>query len=521
MTVAWRWLVQCSMMIRGHGLSQTRTESPAFPEKALIGLALVFAALSGAALAIFGAVAAVVVCVLAFGAALLNAPRVMVWVIIAGGLGVVGMVELYLPQFQAIRWGVAVLSICVGVISTVAWLAEKQRRLKAFKGSLALAAMLLLFACAALVAAATGAAPLGIAVVGLKNYFQMWGLMLALAWLSYKPVDATRFITFLGLLAVMQLPFVLHQFLVLVPQRSGVADGERGIVAVDIVAGTFGGDMAGGGRTSNSAVLAPIAITLFLAQWKQGFRQPSSALWLTAFAFSPILFNEAKLALVLIPVALFLLFRDMLVKRPLAWLMGAGGLALCMAFVVVVYSFLPGAESQKSKSVADFITSSIEYNVGNSGYGFSILNRSTVYRFWWKEHEKTGDVLHILLGHGPGFSNTTAIDRGDIAQASRYAGYEIGLTGLSSLLWDTGLIGAGSFAMMLFMAYRLGGHLRQKWAGTPHEPAVITAQIGIVFIAISLLHNNFVTFDIGFQTMLAMLIGYLFAMSRAPVKDGS
>ena len=508
-------------MTKGRDLGPTHREHPVWSEKTLIGLTLVFAVLCGAALAIFGGAVAIGVCGLVLGIALLQVPRVMVWVILVGGLGVVGLVELYLPQFQAIRWGVAMLSMCVGVISAVAWLAEKQKKGKAVAGSAALVAALLLFVCAALLAAVAGESPLGSTVVGLKNYFQMWGLMLALAWLGYKPADATRFITFLGLLAMVQLPFVLHQFLVLVPQRSGVADGEQGIVAVDIVAGTFGGDMGGGGRTSDLAVLVAFAIVLFFAQWKQGVRQPRSALWCVAFAFAPILFNEAKLALVLIPMGLFLLFRDTLVRRPLAWLMGAGGLTLCMALVVVAYSFLPGAESQKSKSVADFFTSTIEYNAGDQGYGFSILNRSTVYPFWWTEHEKTGDFLHVLLGHGPGFSNSTAIDRGDIAQASRYAGYDIGLTGLSSLLWDTGLFGTSAFVVMLIMAYRLGGHLRKKWAGTVHAPAVMTTQIGIVMMALSLLHNDFVTFDIGFQTLLAMLIGYLFAMSRASTGETS
>ena len=510
-----------SSLIRGQNLGPTHRERPAWSEKKLISLALVFAVLCGTALAIFGGAVAIGVCGLDLGVALLQVPRVMVWVIILGGLGVVGLVELYLPQFQAIRWGVAILSICVGLVSAVARLAEKQQKGKAVTGSAALVTTLLLFACAALLSAAAGGSPLGSVVVGLKNYFQMWGLMLALAWLGYKPVDASRFITFLGFLAMTQLPFVLHQFLVLIPQRSGVADGERGIVAVDIVAGTFGGDMGGGGRTADLAVLVAFAIVLFFAQWKQGVRQARSALWCVALAFTPILFNEAKLALVLIPLGLFLLFRDMLVRRPLAWLMGAGGLTLCMALVVVAYSFLPGAESQKSKSVADFITSSIEYNAGDQGYGFSILNRSTVYPFWWAEHEKTGDLLHVLLGHGPGFSNSTAIDRGDIAQASRYAGYDIGLTGLSSLLWDTGLLGTSAFVVMLIMAYRLGGHLRKKWAGTVHEPAVMTTQIGIVMLAFSLLHNDFVTFDIGFQTLLAMLIGYLFAMSRASTGETS
>ena len=123
-------------MTKGRDLGPTHREHPVWSEKTLIGLTLVFAVLCGAALAIFGGAVAIGVCGLVLGIALLQVPRAMVWVILVGGLGVVGLVELYLPQFQAIRWGVAMLSMCVGVISAVAWLAEKQKKGKAVAGKI-------------------------------------------------------------------------------------------------------------------------------------------------------------------------------------------------------------------------------------------------------------------------------------------------------------------------------------------------------------------------------------------------
>lgn len=487
----------------------------------VISMVLILAIFFGVAVALFGSVIGIALAGLVCSAVLLTAPRAAVWVTVVGGLMIVGLVELYLPSFQIIRWGFAILSIALATISTVKWLADKRKMPASAQGTTSLAIMMAVFVLLVLLSILVGQSSLSNAVVGLKNYFQMWGLILALAWLGYKPTDARRFLSFLVFLALIQMPFVLHQFLVLVPQRSGVADAVHGIVAVDIVAGTFGGDMLGGGRSSDSAVLAAIAVTLFFAQWKAGYRRLVSALLLSVVAFAPMLFNEAKLALVLLPVGLFLLFRNAIVEKPFSWLLGASILSTGMALIFVIYSMLPGAAGQRSKTVDDFMTSAIAYNIGEKGYGAAILNRSTVYRFWWREHQRTGDVMQALLGHGPGFSNSAAIRRGDNLKSVRYVNYSIGLTGLSTLLWDTGILGTGVFVLMLFMAYRLGHRLTKKWSGTVHEPFVNIAQIGIVMMAISLLHNNYVSFDVGFQTMLALFIGYLFAMAKASTEEAS
>ncbi len=487
----------------------------------LVVITVCFSILSGIAVSLFGNVIGFLLIGLVIGAMLITAPRATVWATVVGGMAIAGLVELYLPSFQAIRWIFAILSIVLGVISTVKWLGDSSKELASSKGTMPLAAVMVLFVFLVFVSIVVGELTLGNAIVGLKNYFQMWGLMLALAWLGYKPIDARRFLNFMGFLALIQMPFVLHQFLVLVPLRTGAVDAAHKVVAVDIVAGTFGGNMMGGGRSADLAILAAFAVTLFFAQWKAGLRHLSSAAILSAIAFAPILFNEAKLALVLLPIGLFLLFRKTITQRPFAWLLGASVLSVCIAAIILVYSMLPGAASQESKSLKNYVAESIEYNLGKRGYGSAVLNRSTAYRFWWSEHQRTGNVSQALLGHGPGFSNDIAILRGDNSNASRYAGYAIGLTGLSSLLWDIGLVGASAFCLMLFMAFRLGHHLTEKWQGTPHEPFVQAAQIGIALIAISLLIINFVAFDVGFQTILMVLIGYLFAMAKVSTREFS
>lgn len=486
----------------------------------IVLVALLFALLAAGAIVIGGPVVGTALGLLLLGCVLFFFPRAAAWVVVVGGIGVVGLIELYLPSLQTVRWAFALLSVWLATVSVVNWLSRSKASEPWTPGTHSLALAMTIFVLTTLLAVVAGGMGAGNAIVGLKNYFQLWGLTLALAWLGYTPLDARRFMAFLGLIALVQLPFALQQFFVYVPERSSSAMAARNIVAVDIVAGTFGGARFGGGRSPDLAILICIAITLFFAQWKLGYRSLKATVFLSTLAFAPILLNEAKLALVLLPAGLFMLFRDTLVRRPLHATFGATLLTGVLALVVIAYTYLPGADDQRSKSVSDFIESSMSYNVGGKGYGSAVLNRTTVYSYWLDQHIKKGSILQAAVGHGPGFSNSSSIRSGDNPASARYSGYAIGLTGLSSLLWDVGILGASIFVVVLALAYRLAGQLITRWRGTVHEPVIETAKVSIVLLGLGLLHNDYVTFDFGYQTMLCLVLGYLFAMAR-PQPDGA
>lgn len=450
---------------------------------------------------------------LLLGACVLALPRVAVWALVIGATSVVGLVELYLPQFQQVRWGFAVLSIALFAIAAVRRAgapADLVSRTRA-PGSGALGLLVGLLPVLVGLSALAGQLAPGEALVGLKNYFQMWGLIAALAWLGYSAADAGRFPRFLAALSLCQLPFALHQFLVLVPMRNTLEAALKNVVPVDVVAGTFGGALNGGGRSADLALLASMAVVYFLATWKWRRIGLGRASALAALAFAPIVLNEAKLAVVAIPVGLLILFRRNVIHRPLAMLLGTTVVVALMAGLVAVYSLLPG---ETPHSLGDFVDESIAYNVGDKGYGSARLNRSTVYSFWLRDHLRQGDLKGIALGHGPGSTNEySGLARGSLAER-RYAGFAIGLTGLSSLLWDVGLLGVACVLSLFTVAVRLAGRLAHEWRDTRHAPALETAQIGLVLVSVSLLHNNYFVFDIGFQALFAILLGYVFAMAQ-------
>jgi hypothetical protein len=182
--------------------------------------------------------------------------------------------------------------------------------------------------------------------------------------------------------------------------------------------------------------------------------------------------------------------------------------------MIVGYSMLPGAKSQHAATLEKYFDENISYNFGNMGYGNSILNRTTVYGFWWNQTMGRGDLIKGLFGNGPGMTNSSSVVAKKTLANTKYRGYGIGLTAVSALLWEVGLLGTFAVSFLLFSAYRLGIQLQKQWKSTIHWPFLRASQIAMVLFAISMLHNNYFLTDISYQALLVLFIGYLLAMSR-------
>lgn len=480
---------------------------------AMLGAVLFVCMLLGALLGLSAYPVVVGLLALIAGGAILASPRLAVWVTLVGALCFSGLIELYLPALQQIRWLFSVLSIALVLVAVLRYLTEPHQPGRSDPGVVRITVLALCFVASVLAASIAAGMSAKEVLVGLKNYFQMWGILTALALFRYEPGQVSRFIRLLAMLALVQMPFVLHQFLVLVPQRSTQAAAEHFVVAVDIVAGTFGGSMAGGGRSTDLAILASIAIVYFFARWKFGQSGLGRTLLLSVIAFSPMLFNEAKLTLVLLPLGLMMLFPHAVLQRPFAALLGVAMTVGVLATIVAVYSVLPGADGQRSKSLESFVEESLAYNIGNKGYGSAVLNRTTVYPFWWQEHARRDDWMGAFFGHGPGSTNQVSSTVTETLATKRYLGYAIGLTGLSTLLWETGLVGAVIFVSLIAYATLHAQRLRRRASSQRWQPELQTVQIGLVMLGVSLLHCNYLAFDLGYQGMFVLLLGYLLAMS--------
>jgi hypothetical protein len=149
-----------------------------------------------------------------------------------------------------------------------------------------------------------------------------------------------------------------------------------------------------------------------------------------------------------------------------------------IALFLFIYVGLHGSDG-RSLSIDQRIAENMEYNVGTTGYyGGGGLNRSTAVPFWWSQHGMN-DPVATVIGHGIGASFHSETDPGHIER--KYAGYSVGLTGLSTLLWDVGLLGA-----MLYMGVLLAAGVTAVRLLGRTEPgldrAVCRALIASIFI---------------------------------------
>ena len=179
--------------------------------------------------------AAAVLAGLVAGVIMLLNPVFLLWAVLFGGLVASGVAMLYAPQLQLIRWGVAFASAALIGIALMGRLSGG--RLAAKNPVSPIAWMLLALFVVATLAGFASRQSLPQLVVGLKSYFQVAGIFVALTMIVWprKVIDALPPLM-LGV-AILQLPFVLQQYVVLVPRRMGYGEG---IVPYDIVAGTFG-----------------------------------------------------------------------------------------------------------------------------------------------------------------------------------------------------------------------------------------------------------------------------------------
>lgn len=457
--------------------------------------------------------------VLIAGAILVLNPMAGTWIVIIGSLIFAGLIDLYVPALQPIKWALAGLSMGIAFIAYVFSVNASKKVKKIENVSTSLIFWLWTFFTYVILISLFNWHGVGQFLTSFKGYFQVWGILVALYFLIQKENDANKIFNFLLILGIIQLPFIFHQFFVLIPQRSTEEFAMKGIVAADVVAGTFGGTMMGGGRSSSLALLCALGITLTLAYLRENLWSYFKAAVFFSIFLVPMFMSEAKLFIVLLPAALFLLYKDKLLKNPLKFISGTIGLVVLLSSIFFAYSLIPGAESQQDLSLKDMWESNASYNFGDRGYGNAFLNRSTVYSFWVSEHSEPSEFLNALLGHGPGEVQGGVLVNSSSGLLKKYPGYGIGLTGISSLLWELGLVGLLLVIMIMISAYRLAGGLSRYWQGSANIPMLKTSQIAVILFSLSLLHNNYLFFDLSYQALFVIIFGYLLVMYKVANRE--
>lgn len=486
-----------------------------WPMLLLIVLSLFLAIFTGMVATVANPLIIMLFVALILGLFLMSQPTLLLWLVLVSALVFSGAVVLYYPILGHLRWGVVIAALALGLAAVFVKMFSGREDSRLEHGNhedrkiLAWAFIFVVIVC---FSALYNLGFKADALIGLKGYFQVWGILIAFAWIKFNINTARNLGRGLLWLAALQVPFALHQYFVLVPQRLSEAAAREFIVAPDIVVGTFIGSMGGGGGNAILTSLQVISIAFLFALWRQGQIKGGAVFSLTALYMIPVLLNETKVTFVVFPLAMLLIYWDRVLKNPFKFFISVILVAGLLVALFLFYASLPRAQGYKGP--VKYWEETMQYNIGKKGYGAYLLNRTTVYEHWLKHHG-WGEFKTTLIGHGAGETNEGGIGlRSDSLAMSRYRGLGIGLTGFSALLWEVGILGTVALVGLFYSAFRAAGRLAAHVQESFDRAMLRTLQAGVVVMGFSLLHNNYIVFEIGYQTLLMLLIGLILLYAR-------
>ncbi len=321
----------------------------------------------------------------------------LLWSTIIVGIVLSGLAKLYTPALQQIRWLTIPLSLILAIhaLREVAIDFHDGTR-RVYSPLVHWALLFMLFMVGITLINDT---ELNRIAVGFKGYFQVWGLFFALALIPWHETTIDKIPRVLVFVALFQIPFVLHQYLFLVPMRAGL-DASR-VVDVDVIAGTFGASAEGGGA---NALLVAFQFIVFWGLVSARVSNVISTRFLILFSI-PILFpafvNMAKVAVIYALVGFLVLFAKDMTRRPReAVLAGIGALALSSLLLTAMTLNAP--EHASVQSWKDLIEFTYSYNVEQEELGDHLSRFGSLA--YWADNHGTKDWFHTVFGHGLGFS---------------------------------------------------------------------------------------------------------------------
>lgn len=446
---------------------------------------------------------------LVLAAMVVSSRKAIFWFVTVCAVVVTGAAQLYYPDARLVRYVAPAASLAL----LLHWVSDQfvHRRRTVEEPLPAPIAWAFAFAAVVLVSTIVNFGDPAVVLMGLKNYFQMWVFFLGVAFLHWNRSFGRQVWKGLLLLALLQLPFAAHEYLVLMPRRFHYMS--EGVIPADVIAGTFGAQALGGGANAVLAAYEVIVVGLLLAMWKNGVIGMFRLAVLSGLLLSPLLVNQARVSVLYVLLTFGVVFWRDIVRKPGKFLAASAGLAGLVAVLMtaIMLSHPGGALNTWSEVVEKAYaqqTAAVHRNEGRNE-----LTRLSALTFWAEQHVRANPV-HTLLGHGPGASRepeTTAVLEvtGTLAQ-KKYPGMRIGYTGLSALLWDTGVLGAicvlGMFASAFVMAGRLARHHRRRNDGF-HTALFEGLQAAMAVLALSLAHKDFLVVHLPYQAVVYLLVG--------------
>ena len=322
--------------------------------------------------------------------------------------------------------------------------------------------------------------------VGMRIYLPVFGVFAYIAYCRPSEQLLKGILIFMLAIASVQWAFCLYQKLYIVPTRlAGHYPGS----AWDSIVGTFGGEKFGGGESGSLGIYLSLMTTLAVALHKEAQLKTSWFIVVFVSSFAAMAMVESKVIALMIPAGFLLVYRDYAFKKPVAFIAGAIGVALLMFGLLVAYYYLYW-QTDNNKGLFDALYDRFAYSFDPQFQASTTnLGRVKSLVFWWDRHSLLDNPLTILFGHGlaSAVSSSSIIGEGVAVRAQAVV---LDVTGISKLLWETGVVGSLAFVSIFVLGFFRARALKTDPAlPTWHRAAMTGVEAALALMPLAIFYE--------------------------------
>ena len=427
----------------------------------------------------------------------------MLWLSVIFSMVVAGLVISVAPNMSAIKWAITMTTVVILMVALGAIVLGRVKR--APTSPLALW-LFFAFVIVTIISFGLNYYPLEY-LAAAKNYFQYWGLPLVLYYLVQTDKTPKRLAIAMLVIALIQPIFAIlqHYFLM-----GAAFSGDR-------VGGTFGGalGMVGGSAELSMFLVAQFLVVFALAKYR--VIKLSSAIALAIWFMIPVLWTQAKAVVVLIPVGMVVLYADRIKARPIQFV-GVMAITFITVGILTAVYFKTAGDYYHDKRFApttfeEFVDKSIAYNVEDKGN--TELNRTTAIVFWWQENGLVKHPLSFLFGNGLGSAKTSGLIKGHLYAEPEYRYRNLGVTLLTRLLWEVGIVGTLIYIGIYVAIFGLAGKLViDNSIPVSHRAILSGYQASMTIIILSIPYQKGLINNQAFAAFAMFVVGYILFWHR-------
>ena len=433
------------------------------------------------------------------GILLILSPRFALWALLVMTMIVCGPVIYFVPRFSYVQWAAALISYALLLRALASAIGPKES--DKTKPPLFMVCFITLLVSVLLTTIINR--HFAETIITAKNFFQFWSIPLAFYFLYEKEETARGIMKAFLIIAILQTPIAFMQRLFFAGKLPG-----------DSVTGTFGGHMLGGGPNVALSIFLTLQVGIVLSLVYRKLLAGRHAALLCIWFVIPVFLTNSRAIIVFYLVMMLFLFGRNLLKRPFISLASIVIVSL-LALSIFTYHYKQAAEynpgKRPPKNLASYLSKVISHQLGVSRfYKKDELNRMTALLFWWQEQSRNYGPIKIFFGHGLGSSKYYGLIQGHIQKQQKYHNKRIGLTALSRLLWDIGLVGTLNYILIFTAAFFAAGKL-SKHSDLPdiHKGFMAGAQLACLFFLMSMPYKISILSTQAYNAFSMFMLGYI------------